>query len=120
MSSVARLQQFVGEVVAGGRTGRPRAVRLGASESGDVARRVPADVGAGDREDLRAVHRPHHLAAAGRNAGLEEQAVEVDAFVAKGSHSLTLITVGGKPATSSTVANDGHASGLRASNASMP
>jgi hypothetical protein len=36
------------------------------------------------------------------------------------SHSLTLITVGGKPSTSAAVANDGQASGLRASKASMP
>src|SRR5580692_3837735 len=37
-----------------------------------------------------------------------------------GSHSLTLITVGGKPATSPAVANDGQASGLPSLKASIP
>src|SRR5215469_697924 len=37
-----------------------------------------------------------------------------------GSHSLTLMIVGGDPATSSVVANDGQASGLRPVKASIP
>ena len=37
-----------------------------------------------------------------------------------GSHSLTTMNVGGSPATSASVANSGHASGLRASNSSIP
>ena len=38
----------------------------------------------------------------------------------RGSHSLTLIMVGGKPRTSSTVAKPGQARGFFASKCSMP
>ena len=49
-----------------------------------------ADVGARDGEDLGTVHRPHHLTAAGGDPGCEQQAVEVDPFVAQ---RVTLVDV---------------------------
>src|SRR5262249_54068560 len=44
---------------------------------------VTAYLGAGDREDLGAVHRAHDLAAPGRNPGMQQEPVEVDALIAQ-------------------------------------
>ena len=58
------------------RSGRP-------AEVGDAGGGLVADVRTGQREDLGAVDGAHHLAAAGRDAGPQEQAVELDALVAQ-------------------------------------
>jgi hypothetical protein len=51
------------------------------AEGGYIACGIAADLRAGDREDLGAVHGAHHLPGPSRDSGLEQQAVEVDAFV---------------------------------------
>ena len=103
---------------------RPRSNLAGlvlvAGESGDIPSTVRCDIRTGDGEDLRSVHRAHHLTTARRHACGEEKTVELIPSSRSGSHSLTLTTVGGKPATSSTLAKDGHARGLPSLNASMP
>ena len=70
-------------------------------ETGDVSSGVAADVRAGDGEDLRPVHGSHHLATARLDACFEKEPVKLMPSSRSGSHSLTLITVGGKPLTSS-------------------
>ena len=54
-----------------------RSFRRVAAEVGDVHRGVAADLRTCDREDLGAVDRAHHLAAAGRDTGAQQQAIEV-------------------------------------------
>src|SRR5215472_13154635 len=56
---------------------------LALAESSEVAGGVPADLWAGDREDLRAVRGAHHLPAPCGDPGREQHPVEVDAFVAQ-------------------------------------
>src|SRR5215204_4883552 len=55
----------------------------GPAELGDAAGGLVADVRAGDREDLGAVDRAHHLATARPDPGPQEQPVELDPLVAQ-------------------------------------
>ena len=64
------------------------------TEGRHVPRGVAADIGANGGEQFRGVDRAHHLAATRRNSRTQQQAIKVDAFVAQGSHSFTLMTVG--------------------------
>ena len=92
-----------------------------AAELGDARRRLAADVGAGHREDLGAVDRAHHLAAAGRDAGAQEQTVELDALVAERVALVDADDRGHEArARRPRWRTPGHASGFRGSNASMP
>src|SRR5260221_14637945 len=64
---------------------RPRRTALSVvAERREVAGGVSAYLGAGDGEDLGAVHRSHDLPAPGKNPGAQQEAGEIDALIAQG------------------------------------